>query len=151
MFLVSHFADLRYPWPMRFERKNCLPFGYSNNQFERPLTFKSSHTCKFCFYAVVELRGGYTYYAFYWLQLPHISVLIFYGATCNVNWFTLLTAWSNNGVDNFARLLMLTPRSDWINLVSFVLLHKGRYCLSKRPPVVRDFSTRNKIFCPPSR
>lgn len=55
------------------KEKNCLPFGYSNNQFERPLTFKSSHTCKFCFYAVVELRGGYTYYAFYWLQLPHIS------------------------------------------------------------------------------
>ena len=29
------------------KEKNCLPFGYSNNQFERPLTFKSSHTCKF--------------------------------------------------------------------------------------------------------
>lgn len=52
-------------------------------------------------------------------RLKNRPVFIFYGATCNVNWFTLLTAWSNNGVDNFARLLMLTPRSDWINSSSF--------------------------------
>lgn len=127
VFLVSHFVELRYPWPMRFERKNCLPFGYSNNQFERPLTFKSSHTCRFCFYAVVELRAGRLYCTTPFIgynspifrRLKNRPVLIFYGATCKVNWFTLLTAWSNNGVDNFARLLMLTPRSDWINSSSF--------------------------------